>query len=321
MATNRTHEETTLARKLVMPALGILLLVAAGFKAYELLTGPLAGEGFFASRGLVISLVLFEILFGLTLLFGVFPRWTWRIAVAVFAVFAAVTLYKGLSGETSCGCFGRVEINPWWTFCFDLVVLAALLRWRPAGEQVMSENHGWRLSLAGTLFVLVGTPAVYLMATYEPARLTATGVIEGDGNLVILEPEKWVGQPLPVREYIDIGQSLGKGRWTLLFYHHDCPECREVVPKYEQAAQLQAEDGTQIALIEIPPYGDTWAAALPHLVHGRLSEEREWFVQTPVEITLEAGRVTGVSTELGGLQVSVERDGIVGMLGEVSTSF
>jgi len=39
--------------------------------------------------------------------------------VTCFSVFCGVTLYKGLAGATSCGCFGQLSVNPWYTLAAD----------------------------------------------------------------------------------------------------------------------------------------------------------------------------------------------------------
>jgi len=203
-------------------ALGSLLIVAAVLKAYEIATGPIQHNGVLGVRWVAIGLVQCELLFAVVLLSGLCRRSIWYASVGLFGVFAAVSLYYGISGAESCGCFGRVHVNPWWTFALDVVVLVALLCVRSSWQ------HGQpvairRVRMAGAVFVVIGGWMGYLMATGEPARLTADGVILGEGNLVVLEPEKWVGQVLPVLKYIDVGERFAAGNWTLLFYHSDCP--------------------------------------------------------------------------------------------------
>jgi hypothetical protein len=93
-------------------ALGILLLTAAALKGHQLATEPVAETSLLTSRWFLITVVEFELFFGLWLLANLASRWTHRGALACFAVFTAVSLYKALSGDASCGCFGRVEVNP-----------------------------------------------------------------------------------------------------------------------------------------------------------------------------------------------------------------
>ncbi|MFV1965060.1 MAG: MauE/DoxX family redox-associated membrane protein [Pirellulaceae bacterium] len=113
---SRRVEGATLLRAL----LGVVLLIAAALKAWQLSTEPVAEDGLLTSRGFLIALVEFELLFGLCLLFGLVPRVTWPIAMLCFVGFSCVALYKALSGAASCGCFGKVEVNPWYTFAFDV---------------------------------------------------------------------------------------------------------------------------------------------------------------------------------------------------------
>lgn len=112
--------------------LGLVLLTAAALKGHQLATDPVAETSLFSSRWFLIGVVEFELFFGLCLLAGLCPRWTWRAALVCFTGFACISLYKAVSGEASCGCFGKVPVDPWHTFLLDLAAVIALSRWRPA---------------------------------------------------------------------------------------------------------------------------------------------------------------------------------------------
>ena len=117
---------------IVRIALGLVMLFAAATKGYQLATEPVLGEGLLNSRWLLIGVVEFELFFGLWLLSGIRPTWSWIVAVSCFAIFGSVSFTKAVLGEANCGCFGKMHVNPWITFCFSATVLAVLLRWRPA---------------------------------------------------------------------------------------------------------------------------------------------------------------------------------------------
>lgn len=51
--------------------------------------------------------------------------------MAAFSAFAAVSLFKAVRGDPSCGCFGSLAVNPWVTWAVDMGVVLALWRWRP----------------------------------------------------------------------------------------------------------------------------------------------------------------------------------------------
>ncbi|GHT23043.1 hypothetical protein FACS189419_06450 [Planctomycetales bacterium] len=61
--------------------------------------------------------------FGIWLLFGLLPKLTWLATTALFLLFALVSFYKAISGETSCGCFGNVTVNSWFTMTFDIFIV------------------------------------------------------------------------------------------------------------------------------------------------------------------------------------------------------
>lgn len=117
--TTRQRWERIAGCEAVRLLVGLLLLIAAGLKAQQLATEPSLGEGILHARWLLIAVVEFELFFGLWLLAGLLPRLSWLAALGCLALFACVSLFKALSGELTCGCFGRVEVNPWHTFALD----------------------------------------------------------------------------------------------------------------------------------------------------------------------------------------------------------
>ena len=277
--------------------LGLLLLTAAALKGVELASSPVANPGLFTSRWFLVIVVEFELLLGLWLLSGLQPRHTRMTAIALFVSFAAIAAYKGGTGAASCGCFGKVPANPWHTLILDVVSIGALLAFRPTSVPPMSAlHHRSRQLTVVAIAVLVGVPAGYLMSSYAPAALADDGVITGPGNLVILEPEQWVGKRLPLLEHIDVGDRLSKGNWIALLYHDGCPDCAEAVPRYRQIDRdLKASgDDLAVAMIEIPPYGTSHNGIRTDRgrpLEGKLNDTKEWFVTTPAVVLLAGGLV------------------------------
>ncbi len=108
----------------------VLLLFAAGLKAYELLTEgralPLGSQSF------AFGLLMLETLLAIWLISGIHREAAWLSTLVTFVIFTAASFGMALVGRTSCACFGRLSVKPWQTCMLDIVVLFALLRWRPA---------------------------------------------------------------------------------------------------------------------------------------------------------------------------------------------
>lgn len=281
----------------VRMALAALLLTAAGLKGYELATEPVAGTGLLTSRWFLIGVVEFEFFFGVWLLVGVCPTGTWRAAMLCFGGFAGVALYKALSGEATCGCFGRVEISPWHTLIVDLGAVVALWHVRPVGPNDFGSGLPRTLPVRSVavlaIWLLAAAPLTVAMATYRPTGLDAAGKILNGGEIVLLEPDRWIGRRFPLLDYIDIGDQLADKKWTVVLYHDGCPDCRESISRYRAAADDFREGRGRLAFVEVPPYGPTpWANGSPaEYVLGRLSDVEKWFVHTPLEIALSKGTV------------------------------
>jgi thiol-disulfide isomerase/thioredoxin len=291
---------------IVLKALGLLLLTAAVLKGHELLTVPVANKDLWTWRLFLIFQVEFELVLGIWLLSGVFKRLAWLAALTCFSLFCCVTLYKGLSGAASCGCFGRVHVNPWITLiAINLPAVIGLSFFRPVlsfgsllsflgrQESICSITRDFLKPWASSFRFLITVGFSLLVLSTTTPILALNKPVLATSTYEVLEPETWVGKGLPILEYIDIAEQLQTGTWLLLLYRHDCPDCQKAIPQYEQMAQNLAgnEDFLRIALIGIPPYGRPPVSLESSRVLGHLAEVKEWLVTTPATVLLANGKV------------------------------
>lgn len=278
---------------------GLILVFAATLKAAQLFIDPVTALATDHARWLVPIQVGLEFGIGLLILSGVYWQQLRWLVLALFTTFAAYSLHLAVGGAASCGCFGPVKIHPWWTFLLDLTVVFGLLAtiyrgYRKASDQASSAHHGhlpYRIVVGGIVAITVlGT--VLLVRHMESGRAQAGDLLRSAGDLVILEPERWVGRRLPIADAIDL--DVTQGDWIVLLHRHDCPECQAAVPRYEELALQQP-----VALIEVPPYVEFNASTSDAAHHARLSNNRKWFVQTPVELRLRDGIVLAVKNDHG----------------------
>lgn len=115
----------------VRVVLGLVLLAAAGLKAYGLVFDPVSQDSFLASPRLVTAAIEIETLLGLWLLSG----WSGRVArfatLGFFVILASVSFYLALTGQPSCGCLGPFTVKPWFIFAFDAAAILGLLTCSP----------------------------------------------------------------------------------------------------------------------------------------------------------------------------------------------
>ena len=117
---------------IVMRLLAVILLMAAALKAWQLLTEPVANADIWTYRPFLILTVELELALAIWLLSGLFKKAAWLAGLLCFSLFLVITLYKGVTGAESCGCFGSVHVNPWMTlFAIDLPAVIALALFRP----------------------------------------------------------------------------------------------------------------------------------------------------------------------------------------------
>jgi hypothetical protein len=289
---------------LVRIAVAVLLLTASALKCWQLATEPILGTSLLDSRWLLMATVEFELLFGFWLLANNWAKPTWAAALACFGLFACVSVCKAISGHATCGCFGRVPVNPWYTGTLDLAVVLSLLRWRPR-ESCLAVHRAVTVVL---LWLAVGIPAAYAMGVYADTTLSASGEILGSGDTIVLEPEAWIGNRLPLLPFVDdipadvvidrhtLREQLSHGKWQILLYRHDCSKCQEAIQRWRLMARAIASrsDAPRFALLELPPYDmhehGPRASNLP-LEFGRIGNGKAWFAATPLIIAIEDGRV------------------------------
>ena len=281
----------------VRVVLSILLLVAAALKGHQLATSPLAETGPLTSRWLLIVVVEIELALGLWLLVGALQPLARHAAITCFTVFGAVSLLRALNGASTCGCFGSVAISPWWTAALDAAAVASLLLAKPTPGSNPQKKPYCRLALHLILLIALGVPAAIVMAGYRPAALTAGGEILRAGQTIVLEPETWLGKPFPLIRHIDIGARLADGHWTVVFYHHDCPACHEVISSLRASRDDHQEPGerSRVALVQVPPVGlplpEDSSERAGIAAQGALDADHDWFIATPVTVSLASGVV------------------------------
>ena len=261
----------------------VLLLFAVGTKVWQLATVPELGDGLLHARWFNIFVVEFELAFVIWLIFGMFPELTRLATIGLFTVFAGTSLYKALSGESSCGCFGAVQVNPWWTFALDVILIGLLLSIRVAPDKTPNISLGNIYRNLVTMFFLWLVIAV-------PMTYTITGIRSGDfenlGSVfvgtdgkrtILIEPEKWPKGRFPLLPYIEppeVRETLKSGNWIAVLYHHDCRKCQATINDFA------AKKTPQVVCIEIPPYGTT--NNIPEqFIHAKLTDRLSWFLETP----------------------------------------
>lgn len=125
-------------------------------------TQPVRSSEFLTSAPAQLALIAIEITLGTWLLSGRRPIGSWLFSLIVFSVFAIVTFRQGWIGQASCGCLGKVAVNPWYTFALDLGVLALLFFSRPDFRLLRDSTRAdWR-PILGTAAVGVAGVGLFL---------------------------------------------------------------------------------------------------------------------------------------------------------------
>lgn len=278
----------------VSRGVGGLLVAAAILKLVQLFFFPTAESGWLSSRWFLSGLIQIELAVGVALVSGI--HWTLfrRLAIVLFATFVLVTAWKVVRGDSTCGCFGPVDVSPVVTLAVDVVALILLVVWRPPPqlEAAASPARGRPLVLMAWIVVAGVTLAATLLSP-APRRLGLEA--EGDaGDFVVVEPEQWVGRPCPLLPYIESDVDMANGTWTVVLYHEDCPKCIRMVQTLGEEVHEGKVKGA-VLLVRVPPYSRTPSSPTQGgsrlFNYGTLRLGRRWFVQAPATFCLDKGIV------------------------------
>ncbi|MCS6977897.1 MAG: DUF1573 domain-containing protein [Gemmatales bacterium] len=161
----------------------------------------MARDSLLASPRAQLAVIELELFLGLWLLSGLAQRWARYAALVFFALLAVASLFMALEGRSHCGCFGRVEINPWWTFGLDVLAVLLLAVFRPAPHGISAIPQNRLLRIAAIAVLIIGLPlAVFFVAVPSPADWLA----QLRGEAVTVEPaiaDLGTGWPGEVRTF------------------------------------------------------------------------------------------------------------------------
>jgi len=282
-----------------------ILLLAAGLKAYQLATVPLPpvvqGSMFtpllelLNDRYFLMAVVIVEILFALVLIADLWRSWTWLLSLLGFSAFTLVSLMKGLSGESSCGCFGTITVNPWITTGFDVVMVGLLLVFRERLDwtafrepATVSPLDRKKLQIVLVIWLVLAAPTLYavLLLKQQPHATLGTEFTAPDGGkMILLEPETWIGKEFPLFAHFAESEGsdvLRRGTWSVLLVQPGCSDCKRMME------DLEEKKTENVAIVVIPSRGDEKMpeTSFPVFV---LDRQNGWFAKTPCVIKLGKG--------------------------------
>jgi hypothetical protein len=142
--------------------------------------------------------VLLELFLGIVLITGIgWGRVAWCVGMGLFAAFATISGTLAWQGESTCGCFGRLAIQPWRAMMIDGCAVVLLLAARQSAPHVV---HAGRCSSLAAwcgmvgLLVLPAIPAAWLCANYGESLVVSNPVAARPGS-----PGTWVPFQVEVR--------------------------------------------------------------------------------------------------------------------------
>ncbi len=186
-------------RKYLHLLIAAVLIVSAALK-----TSGVLGQGT-SGHWWLLPAVLCEVVLALWLATGLYPQRATQIAIVAFALFAGVSLGKAVAGETSCGCFGNLEVNPWVTFVADCGAILLLAVCLQAGRQ--SEERARRGRVIAALAVLCFFPMAIVIGSGLDARPFRQSLTEA----------QQIANVLPA--------DLMNGVWQVTLVRASCPAC------------------------------------------------------------------------------------------------
>jgi hypothetical protein len=299
-----------IANKIVMTLAGLVLILASVLKIHEMLVVCIPGwreHGIWESWEFTLLQIPLELCLGIWLVSGLFRKAAWLAGTLAYCFFIFVTLYKGIIGAESCGCFGQVHVNPWLTLgLIDIPMFVLLVLHRPGQDYKLLPPpwpNTWHAivfaaPIFATLIFVAPTLTAFKPVCIRPDEsvkpvITLPPVKSADPNAapaINTQAELWSWL-----QYIDIADQLKSGLVVILMYHHDCSTCATMVPKYDQYYRKMKASGNEemkIAFVAVPPYNEKGPVPADTIcLRGKLSDLQKWEITSPYVVALIDGQL------------------------------
>ncbi|HVA49384.1 MAG TPA: MauE/DoxX family redox-associated membrane protein [Pirellulales bacterium] len=273
-----------------------VLMFAAVTKTYQLMAYPGRAARFFGSHWLTVAVIEIHVAVAICLVFGqAGPRARYT-ATLWFLILSTLSLWKGLAGETSCGCFGEFAISPWVTFALDAAAVVSC----SLGESTRPRFRSMRClawSLAITLPGIVAVAGVFSAPRHIVSDENGSDGYAANwgGGPICYDPAGLKGQPFLLMRYLEGGEVLGRGSWLAVVYRPDCRRCGGVLQDCDHLSRELGANGNpiRIAAIEIPsPDGRSAAERRAPFITCRLrSRAGGYQIDTPIAVFVQEGIV------------------------------
>ena len=219
------------------------------------------------------------------------------VALILFSTFATYSFLKLLRGDLSCGCFGNARVTPAVSLAIDVAALGLLLASSCPSSSVVAASALTRQSLHRSFSLFCRLPAFCIVFGIAFGIIAAFGLTESGFSPQPLDPFKFIGKNLPF-DNIDVGNQLSKGKWIVLFFHHDCSKCSETMARLQRQLsnyqQMPGVSNESVAFIEMPPYGQLQEEIYIPALIGYVQTTSNWNLSTPSIFHIANGIVQSV---------------------------
>lgn len=230
------------------------------------------------------------------------PRLARPVGLVILGAFLPVLIGEVLTGASSCGCFGSVQVHPGITLTMDLGFFLGLwwLGRDAPSLAVTATLPTWRVVAVGFWTLASFALAFGLTATApkDPAETVGSdgsrgATLPADGYYLPVYAD-WIGldwDDVPISSWIEGATDIDAGPQYILFYRKDCEHCHELMEVF-----FAGDLAVPTTAVSVPEKGGYPSSGLLDFVcEGcRLAELPvgvDWFLQTPVLVRLTDGVV------------------------------